>query len=56
MWQWRSRQHLVIALAAEAVFFGRVGDLPLQALTFDEHEEAAGLLVGDRHRQGAGRR
>ena len=47
-------EHLVIALAAKAIFLGEVGDLSLQALAFDEHEEAAGLLVGGGHRQGAG--
>jgi len=49
------RQHLVIALAAEAVFFGGVGDLRLQALAFDEHEEAASLFVGGGDGEGAGR-
>ena len=33
----------------------RLGDLRLQALAFDEHEEAAGLLVGGGNGQGAGR-
>jgi hypothetical protein len=48
------REHLVIALAAKAMFLRRVGNLRLQTLAFDEHEEAAGLLVGDRNGQGAG--
>ena len=46
---------MIIALAAKAVFFSRGADLPLEALPFDEHEEAAGLFVADRNRQGAGR-
>ena len=49
------REHLVIALAAKAVFAGDLGDLRLQALTFDEHEEAAGLFVRRRDGEGAGR-
>jgi len=49
------RKHLVIALAAKAIFLGRLADPALQALAFDEHEEPVRLLVGDRHCQGAGR-
>jgi hypothetical protein len=48
-------EHWVIALAAKAVFLRGVGDLRPQALAFDEHEEAAGLLVGGGDGQGAGR-
>jgi hypothetical protein len=47
-------EHLVIALAAKAVFVGGVGNLGLQALPFDEHEEAAGLFVGGGDGEGAG--
>jgi hypothetical protein len=47
-------EHLVITLAAEAVFFGGVGDLRVQALAFDQHQETAGLLVGGGDGQGAG--
>ncbi len=48
-------QHLVIALAAKAVFLGDVADLGLQTLAFDKHEEAAGLLIGGGDRKRAGR-
>lgn len=48
-------QELIIALAAEAVFLGEVEDVALEALAFDEHEEAAGQLVGGGDGQGADR-
>jgi len=48
-------QELIVALAAEAVFLSDGGDVVLQTLAFDEHEEAVGLLVGRGDEQGAGR-
>ena len=47
-------QELVVALTAEAVFLSDGGDVVLQTLAFDEHEEATGLLVGRGDEQGAG--
>jgi hypothetical protein len=46
-------QELVIALAAEAEFFRDGGDVVLEALPFQEHEEAVSLLVGGGDGQGA---
>jgi hypothetical protein len=48
-------QELIVALAAEAVFLSDGGDVVLQTLAFDEHEETVGLLVGRGDGQGAGR-
>jgi hypothetical protein len=38
----KSLQQLVVALATVAIFLGDQGDVLLQALAFDEHEEAVG--------------
>jgi hypothetical protein len=48
-------QELIVALTAEAVFGGGVGNVLFQALTLDEHEEALGQLVGGRDGQSAHR-
>src|SRR5713101_413779 len=45
-------QELIIALAAEAVFGGEGADVVLEALTFDEHEEALCQMVVNRDGQG----
>jgi hypothetical protein len=47
-------QELVVSLTAEPEFLSDGGDVVLQTLAFDEHEEAAGLLVGGGDEQGAG--
>jgi len=47
-------QELVIALAAEAVTRRDGGDVVMEALALQEHEEAVRLLVSERDRQGAG--
>jgi hypothetical protein len=47
-------QQLIIALTAEAVFFGYSDDVLLEALAFDEHEEAASQNVLGGNGQGAG--
>ncbi len=39
-------EDLVIALTAITIFMGDGGDIDLQALAFDQHEEAAGQFVG----------
>ena len=47
-------QDLVIALAAIAVLLGECDDIAVQALTFEEHEEAPGEFVARRDGQGTG--
>ena len=47
-------QDLVIALAAIAVLLGECDDIVVQALTFEEHEEAPSELVARRDGQGTG--
>ena len=47
-------QDLVIALAAITIFLGDGGDVSVQTLAFDQHEETAGQVVGGINRQGAG--
>jgi len=47
-------QELVIALAAEAVTLSDGGDVVVEALAFQEHEEAVSLWVSGGDGQGAG--
>src|SRR5208283_6172250 len=47
-------QELVITLAAVAVFSSDGADALVQTLTFHEHKEAVGLLIGGWDGQGAG--
>ena len=50
-----SRQQLIIALAAAAVFFDDGDNIFLEALAFKEHEETAGQFIVWSDGEGAGR-
>jgi hypothetical protein len=50
-----SFEQLVVALATKPIFLSDGADLSFQALAFDEHEEAAGELVGGSDGQGSHR-
>ena len=47
-------EDLIVALTAVAVFLGDGGDIVIQTLAFNEHEETGGQRVGVGDRQGAG--
>ena len=47
-------EDLIVALTAVAVFLGDGGDIVIQTLAFNEHEETGGQRVGAGDGQGAG--
>ena len=47
-------EDLIVTLTAVAVFLGDGGDVVVQTLTFNEHEETGGQRVGAGDGQGAG--
>jgi len=47
-------EDLIVALTAVAVFLGDGGDIVIQTLAFNEHEETGGQRVGVGDGQGAG--
>jgi hypothetical protein len=48
-------QELIITLATIAISLGHSADVPVEALAFNEHQEATGQEVGGQHGQGTAR-